>query len=251
MKKIFSIVLFFCISLSVKSQGETDKHIRLLSSKVVVYDNNYLNLKNEKVMDVLWLELISCRKICDSIDFTILKNVEHIGIYYSDIENHLLLFEKLSLVPNLKSLELIQCDINSLPSQLLLLKKLDYLKIEGGKKKKLRISLDCHQLKALTKLWVSGYTINKESILSIVNMPFLQELTLESCSLKKFPAELSSATNLIMIDLSDNPMKRFPERLSGFNNLRLLSFCSNKYNVLLPDSIAINNRFIPVLKELK
>lgn len=121
-------------------------------------------------------------------------------------------FQKLSKLPNLKSLTIINCNRYSLPDNISLLKNLEYLNIKQNKIVLLPDSIT--ELKKLKHLVVSNNSyINEEFLFPVLaKLPALKNLEADYCQISELP-KTATSISFDKLSLQGNLLKTLPVNL--------------------------------------
>lgn len=129
----------------------------------------------------------------------------------------------------LQSIEVINCEESSFPSELYNLNQLQQIKLTKGKISKLPDGIA--SLRRLEYLVLDENNINKLPS-DLGSLSYLRVLRLKSNNLSELPKTISGLRNLQYMDLSENKFSEIPDNFRTLSNLKHLNF--NKNILILP-----------------
>ncbi|MDW8273524.1 MAG: leucine-rich repeat domain-containing protein [Chitinophagales bacterium] len=159
-------------------------------------------------------------------DISDLKHVESFSCTYCKALNLSKLFEQLAVLPNLKKLALVGCQIKKVPEEIYLLKNLEELSLKDNPITQLPQALS--SLKKLTTLNLQhcGY-LPDEQIWDVLDTSSVEHLNLSACELFGISDAIGKALSLKSLDLSINDIRTLPASFSQLKNLRRLKLSHN------------------------
>jgi len=154
----------------------------------------------------------------------------------------------------LERLEIINCELEVIPKDILELKNLKVLNLEGNKIKKIPVYLlklkdlevlnfssnkdiseipkELFNLKRLRSLNFSDTNIDIEKLLVSLeeNIPFIEELYLDENNIETISSIIFNLKNLKVLSLTDNNIKEIPDKIEALKSLEILDLRFNKIN---------------------
>ena len=146
---------------------------------------------------------------------------------------------------NLKYLDLGDCGLLHIPSDIYRLKKLEYLKLRNNflfwLPKKLftltnlrmldvnwNIRFDPENVQQLTKMTQIKISNSRTGLLPdfVYMLTQLEELDASDANIKFVSGEISSLVNLEVLNLSQNKLESLPDEIGELHNLRILDLCN-------------------------
>ncbi|XP_029474380.1 volume-regulated anion channel subunit LRRC8B [Rhinatrema bivittatum] len=149
--------------------------------------------------------------------------------------DRLMILVCLKKMVNLRSLELMNCDLERIPHSLFCLWQLQEINFKGNNLKTIEEIISFQHLKKLTclKLW---YNIIVYIPLQIGVLTNLEQLYLNYNNIETVPVQLFLCTKLHYLDLSCNNLTFLPNEIQYLNNLQ--HFAVTKNNIkMLPDGL--------------
>lgn len=137
--------------------------------------------------------------------------------------------KEIGLVTNLEDLHLQ--GVCYLPKEIINLKKLTGLLIDGSDRSGLYSLTEVFSIKSLTSLHIKDIKLETLSQ-NIGNLTNLIELDLSSNKLKKLPLELFNLTNLKRLTIYSNELTEIPKEIGKLKNLEELSLIYNQIKSL-------------------
>lgn len=247
---IYILTLFFLVTSCGDRPTNIDDHSQALVDRINVAAKNPSTEKLPKDWSDFYYcdNLDSAIKYPDKVHHLQLRNYDIIRLpdevtKFSKIEEIQLLwcynfdwadvFNKLSKLKTLRTLEIKDYNRNTLPKEISRLKSLKEFIIQSDSSLT-SIPYEIFRLDSLQKLSISGNigTFPKQ----VLKMKHLSILDLGSCKLKNIPKEISQLKTLTELNLSDNPINDLPMEISELENLETLSVVYTNIKVF-PETI--------------
>gem|GEM_PF-2081873 len=137
------------------------------------------------------------------------------------------------ILPDLKTLDISDNQLKTLPDSIGNLANLEYLLVDENQLKTLPVSIG--NLANLKELHVC-YNQLKTLPVSIGNLANLQKLVVMNNQLKTLPDSIGDLANLKTLFVDKNQLKTLPDSIGNLANLKTLSISDNQLQAL-PDSI--------------
>ncbi|XP_008514308.1 volume-regulated anion channel subunit LRRC8B [Equus przewalskii] len=147
----------------------------------------------------------------------------------------LVVLNNLKKMVNLKSLELISCDLERIPHSIFSLNNLHELDLKENNLKTVEEIISFQHLQNLSclKLWHNNIAYIPAQIGALSN---LEQLSLDHNNIENLPLQLFLCTKLHYLDLSYNHLTFIPEEIQYLSNLQYFAVTNNNIE-MLPDGL--------------
>ncbi|XP_038601453.1 volume-regulated anion channel subunit LRRC8B [Tachyglossus aculeatus] len=149
--------------------------------------------------------------------------------------NKLVVLNNLKKLMNLKSLELINCDLERIPHSIFSLNNLHEIDLKENNLKTVEEIISFQHLQHLSclKLWHNNIAYIPAQVGSLSN---LEQLFLSHNNIENLPLQLFLCTKLYHLDLSSNNLTFIPEEIQYLSNLQYFAVTNNNIE-MLPDGL--------------
>ncbi|XP_027626348.1 volume-regulated anion channel subunit LRRC8B isoform X2 [Tupaia chinensis] len=147
----------------------------------------------------------------------------------------LVMLNNLKKMVNLKSLELLSCDLERIPHSIFSLNNLHELDLKENNLKTVEEIISFQHLQNLSclKLWHNNIAYIPAQIGALSN---LEQLFLDHNNIENLPLQLFLCTKLHYLDLSYNHLTFIPEEIQYLSNLQYFAVTNNNIE-MLPDGL--------------
>jgi Leucine-rich repeat (LRR) protein len=210
---IFKINYYETYKLHILLQGFCRK---------VSYDDSYIKLYNDKMVNLIWKTIQILPKEIDILD--------NLQILFAPLCRLMIIPQTLGNLINLKKLTLYSNQLNSIPKELCNLSNLEELLLGFNSLK--FIPKELGNLKKLEKLDLEN---NDLTIIptELGNLNKLNTLNIRCNLLDSIPTEVGRLTNLKYIYLTYNPLISIPKQFCELDNLCIIR-ADNKIKNMIP-----------------
>lgn len=242
-----SVFLFCCLCSCTKfTNSYTIEPSYVVSGYMHIHSDQYNTIKSISPENVIALHFNKCKSVADSVNFNQFLNAYEVVINNCKLYDINKLLNQLSNMPNLRILRISNSNLHQIPASIALFEKLDILELEGHGK--ILLPAEFNKLNSLSTLLLINFRIGTETQKVLSNNNTLKVIGFNNCGLVGFPIFLSHSNNLHTIDLSNNPIRNLHLIQNGFPRLELVVICENKFKLLLPDSLQVSERKVPIYK---
>ncbi|XP_028918050.1 volume-regulated anion channel subunit LRRC8B [Ornithorhynchus anatinus] len=149
--------------------------------------------------------------------------------------NKLVVLNNLKKLMNLKSLELINCDLERIPHSIFSLNNLHEIDLKENNLKTVEEIISFQHLQHLSclKLWHNNIAYIPAQVGALSN---LEQLFLSHNNIENLPLQLFLCTKLYHLDLSSNNLTFIPEEIQYLSNLQYFAVTNNNIE-MLPDGL--------------
>lgn len=206
------------------SESDTACHIKVINMRGLFLDEAPAEIQKFINLEALYLDANHLKIIPES--FWELKKLKKLSLEANADLDILKLIDVICFMPSLESLDLANCGLYYIPSQICRLKRLKELDLSANGLRSLPPEID--SLQSLGKLRLNSNPICLDSIASsIKNLRQVKELDFADCEMDSWSENAQLPSNVEDLTLCSNKIKAIPANITKLKNLKYLNLADN------------------------